>query len=284
MRVNGATVYVWWAPRDGTPEPWHGWSVSVFWERPKWWVYGQVSQPDYFGWVPLWIPILALGAPTAAVWVRDRRRPGHCIFCGYDLTGNVTGRCPECATPVRVDGQAPVWSWLARLWSSLRVLLNVACGQATYVGSGGTVARLALIIVWHWVLLPATQGLVHGLSLLNEHGAASPPALDEAILASFIDGLAAPLTHTGLGLILVEGVLCWFAFRFLTPPSARRFGAYVLAWWRACLWGILVLPALCIMIRTVSGDQDTAMRGVLLWLLLAPVLTWRTGCGLRKPV
>ncbi len=34
--------------------------------------------------------------PTFVFWRRGRRRkPGHC-GCGYDLTGNVSGRCPEC--------------------------------------------------------------------------------------------------------------------------------------------------------------------------------------------
>jgi hypothetical protein len=27
---------------------------------------------------------------------RPARRPGHCQNCGYNLTGNVSGRCPEC--------------------------------------------------------------------------------------------------------------------------------------------------------------------------------------------
>ncbi len=27
---------------------------------------------------------------------RKRRSPGHCNRCGYDLTGNVSGTCPEC--------------------------------------------------------------------------------------------------------------------------------------------------------------------------------------------
>jgi hypothetical protein len=30
-----------------------------------------------------------------------RRRTGLCSRCGYDLTGNVSGVCPECGTPKR---------------------------------------------------------------------------------------------------------------------------------------------------------------------------------------
>jgi hypothetical protein len=47
--------------------------------------------------VPLWIPVLLVGAPTAWLWWWDRRVPaGHCRGCRYDLTGNTTGICPEC--------------------------------------------------------------------------------------------------------------------------------------------------------------------------------------------
>ena len=47
--------------------------------------------------IPLWIPFVAMAIPTALVWYRDRRPPkGHCQRCGYNLTGNVTGICPEC--------------------------------------------------------------------------------------------------------------------------------------------------------------------------------------------
>ncbi len=40
---------------------------------------------------------IVIGVPTACLWLVDRRRPlpGHCP-CGYDLTGNVSGVCPEC--------------------------------------------------------------------------------------------------------------------------------------------------------------------------------------------
>jgi hypothetical protein len=51
------------------------------------------------GWLtfPLWMPFVLTGVPTGWLWWRDRRRvpAGHCA-CGYDLTGNVSGRCPEC--------------------------------------------------------------------------------------------------------------------------------------------------------------------------------------------
>ncbi|GMU83484.1 MAG: hypothetical protein AMXMBFR47_33540 [Planctomycetota bacterium] len=43
--------------------------------------------------------LVALFAPfplfRAFRWYRQRRRPGFCA-CGYDLTGNVSGICPEC--------------------------------------------------------------------------------------------------------------------------------------------------------------------------------------------
>jgi rRNA maturation endonuclease Nob1 len=31
---------------------------------------------------------------------RARRKRGHCVPCGYDLTGNESGACPECGEKV----------------------------------------------------------------------------------------------------------------------------------------------------------------------------------------
>ena len=30
-----------------------------------------------------------------------RRRPMHCSTCGYNLTGNASGTCPECGTTIQ---------------------------------------------------------------------------------------------------------------------------------------------------------------------------------------
>jgi hypothetical protein len=52
--------------------------------------------------LPLWTPLLLVGTPTAYSFWRDRRRipPNHCRKCGYNLTGNESGVCPECGSEV----------------------------------------------------------------------------------------------------------------------------------------------------------------------------------------
>ena len=50
----------------------------------------------------------ALALLTAATWYRyirpaerrlERAAKGLCLRCGYDLTGNISGVCPECGQP-----------------------------------------------------------------------------------------------------------------------------------------------------------------------------------------
>src|SRR6185369_15931280 len=54
------------------------------------------SARDLF--MPFWLLLLLTAIPTAWLWHRDRRRirPGCCLRCGYDLTGNTSGVCSEC--------------------------------------------------------------------------------------------------------------------------------------------------------------------------------------------
>lgn len=66
-----------------------------------WWPGAQLKP---FGvMVPLWLPFIVVAVPTTILWRRDRRiPPTHCQNCGYDLTGNVSGRCPECGKPTPI--------------------------------------------------------------------------------------------------------------------------------------------------------------------------------------
>jgi DNA-directed RNA polymerase subunit RPC12/RpoP len=56
---------------------------------------------------------LAIGCGAGFYWCRTRspvRRPfppGHCRKCGYNLTGNVSGRCPECGARSLVNERTP---------------------------------------------------------------------------------------------------------------------------------------------------------------------------------
>ncbi len=98
--------------------------VYVTWAYPPWispiWVlHGIFTHPFKMRWsvprvdsrwcveVPLWLPVLLAIVVAVAMWFRHPPRGGpapHCARCGYNLTGNVTGRCPECgaAVPARL--------------------------------------------------------------------------------------------------------------------------------------------------------------------------------------
>ena len=53
--------------------------------------------------MPMWIPLLAVGVPSLIGWRRNRPPPpGHCGECGYNLAGLTSGRCPECGTKVEL--------------------------------------------------------------------------------------------------------------------------------------------------------------------------------------
>ena len=52
--------------------------------------------------IPLWLPLACVTLLTVVLFTRNRaqRIDGLCRKCGYDLTGNESGVCPECGTPV----------------------------------------------------------------------------------------------------------------------------------------------------------------------------------------
>lgn len=92
------------------------WNIDPFWIFSQGWTADVGDEPTLAGCVPMWgspwyptwdsrrylavplAPLLWLLVPaTVLLFLKDRRRaaPGFCR-CGYDLTGNISGRCPEC--------------------------------------------------------------------------------------------------------------------------------------------------------------------------------------------
>ncbi len=83
----------WWPPRNAR---WpHHRTLALFSTQHA--GGGSVTKTFYRTTVPYWLPFLVVAVPTVALWWSSRPFPrGHCPACGYDLTGNTSGRCPEC--------------------------------------------------------------------------------------------------------------------------------------------------------------------------------------------
>lgn len=68
------------------------------------WVATQPPQPKYLHFlrVPFPVILVPLAIVTALFWLagREGRPAHHCQRCGYNLTGNVSGTCPECGATI----------------------------------------------------------------------------------------------------------------------------------------------------------------------------------------
>ena len=52
--------------------------------------------------IPLWLPTAFSAMMCWVLWRAwiNRPRPGHCVKCRYNLTGNTSGVCPECGDQI----------------------------------------------------------------------------------------------------------------------------------------------------------------------------------------
>ncbi len=74
----------------------------LLWPTPR-----ASGQPDCYT-IPIWIPLIAATVLTGCLWLLDRRErmpDGYCRQCGYNLIGNISGRCPECGVDVEREGE-----------------------------------------------------------------------------------------------------------------------------------------------------------------------------------
>ncbi len=68
----------------------------------RWPRYRENTFGNWWADMPLWVVLLLAASSTGILFHRDRHGilPGHCGACGYDLTGNVSGVCPECGSSI----------------------------------------------------------------------------------------------------------------------------------------------------------------------------------------
>jgi len=87
-----------------------GWGVGLLLIMEAVALFTSLAKP--MTWFRAWMPLL-FGALVFTPWeilflrwllttdaARKRRERNECPTCGYCLTGNVSGTCPECGTPV----------------------------------------------------------------------------------------------------------------------------------------------------------------------------------------
>jgi len=94
------------ADDKGSVHTWHGFElqsrISPEFNRPTKIRDASVTFPD---WCPLAVlglfPVMWLARGVHRLRSRRRRRRGHCAACGYNLTGNTSGVCPECGVKTR---------------------------------------------------------------------------------------------------------------------------------------------------------------------------------------
>lgn len=76
--------------------------IGIGWTHSDAWFEGEIS-------APIWM-VLLISLFSTVIWVLLSRNPRHspagCPVCGYSLTGNTSGVCPECGTPTTVGVKA----------------------------------------------------------------------------------------------------------------------------------------------------------------------------------
>jgi hypothetical protein len=70
---------------------------------------------------PLWLAVILISLPLF-FRRRSHRADACCVSCGYNLTGNTSGVCPECGTAVTSPPETPAlyhasmhWIWRAMI-------------------------------------------------------------------------------------------------------------------------------------------------------------------------
>ncbi len=69
-----------------------------WWFEMRQWSDVRLYSTEVF--IPLWAIVLLAGLPTIWLWCHDRKQPGVCTSCGYDLRGADHAACPECGAVI----------------------------------------------------------------------------------------------------------------------------------------------------------------------------------------
>ena len=72
------------------------------WQRELFWVFAFIARWSIGAVLATWVVLRSLRVLSDGRLREPKPKHvlGRCLDCGYNLTGNVSGICPECGTPV----------------------------------------------------------------------------------------------------------------------------------------------------------------------------------------
>jgi len=113
-------------------------------------------------------------ANTLVVWTKHAHRVPFdkrgilCLGCGYDLTGNVSGRCPECGLPLpeRVDRLETTIAHSSTSWSAFPTMTQAAVLTVVFVATQLVLGFVAGITMRGAVGGPLTVSVINTLSCI----------------------------------------------------------------------------------------------------------------------
>jgi hypothetical protein len=140
-----------------------------------------------------------------------------------------------------------------------------------------------LILLWHWIVINATNVLVDWWLGYGSTSNGKPIPQSFKWSRVYEEWLTFGFSATLLVLVILEGLLGFLAFcvgNWRKSPDSRLF---IRTWWRACGWGTLVIPIVSLAIANGSMQYEIGGDGILLsvmFLIFAPAYLVR---GELKP-
>ena len=95
--------------RVPSSEPWINWRVEIRYFKlghQRTATLDEIGQRSYWLWLPIFPLFVLFSIFPLYAFIRGpyrrycRRKKGLCLKCGYNLTGNVSGVCPECGEKI----------------------------------------------------------------------------------------------------------------------------------------------------------------------------------------
>ncbi len=159
-------------------------------------------------------------------------------------------------------------------------LAGILLARPTVIGPWVTVLHLILVLLWHPFIIALVQDLPDDLVWWMSASPTSPRVaqwtyvdLQTLAAAVYARGPAA-IELAVTTAVACEGVLAYIGVRIVARRRRTPFALFVRAWWRACLYGIVLIPVALALFGTSSAVLSPSLCGLLLgtYFLVLPAI------------